>query len=88
MTARILDGTATAQALLEETADRAAKITERLGRKPCLVTVLVGEDPASKTYVKMKANRAAKHGLVSRRIELPDSSSTVVRRAGRGAVRG
>ncbi|WP_246187115.1 bifunctional 5,10-methylenetetrahydrofolate dehydrogenase/5,10-methenyltetrahydrofolate cyclohydrolase [Microlunatus speluncae] len=76
MTARILDGTATAQALLEETADRAAKITERLGRKPSLVTVLVGEDPASKTYVKMKANRAAKYGLESRRIELPDTSTT------------
>jgi methylenetetrahydrofolate dehydrogenase (NADP+)/methenyltetrahydrofolate cyclohydrolase len=76
VTARILDGTATAQALLEETADGAAKITERLGRKPCLVTVLVGEDPASKTYVKMKANRAAKYGLESRRIELPDTSTT------------
>ncbi len=76
VTARILDGTATAQALLEETADRAAKITERLGRKPSLVTVLVGEDPASKTYVKMKANRAAKYGLESRRIELPDTSTT------------
>src|SRR5690606_28456561 len=76
VTAQILDGTATAQALLDDTAGRAAEITGRLGRKPCLVTVLVGEDPASKTYVKMKANRAAKYGLESRRIELPATSTT------------
>ncbi|GAB3764458.1 bifunctional 5,10-methylenetetrahydrofolate dehydrogenase/5,10-methenyltetrahydrofolate cyclohydrolase [Microlunatus parietis] len=76
MTARILDGTATAQALLDETAERAAKLTEQLGRKPCLVTVLVGEDPASVTYVKMKGNRARKYGLESRRIVLPETSTT------------
>lgn len=76
VTARILDGTATAQALLDQTAERATKLTEQLGRKPCLVTVLVGEDPASMTYVKMKGNRARKYGLESRRIALPDTSTT------------
>nr|WP_241784725.1 tetrahydrofolate dehydrogenase/cyclohydrolase catalytic domain-containing protein [Streptomyces turgidiscabies] len=40
------------------------------GRVPVLATVLVGDDPASHTYVRMKANRSAKVGIQSRRIEL------------------
>lgn len=46
------------------------------GRKPCLATVLVGDDPASHTYVRMKANRCRTAGLDSRRHHLRDTAST------------
>jgi hypothetical protein len=38
---------------LTETRGQAAKFERAIGRKPCLATVLVGDDPASHTYVRM-----------------------------------
>lgn len=75
-TARLMDGTALARRISQETAAHAAKITERTGTAPCLATVLVGEDPASVTYVRMKQNRCAKAGITSRHVELPASTTT------------
>ncbi|CAM5296144.1 bifunctional protein FolD [Streptomyces avidinii] len=75
-TARLMDGTAVARRISEQTAVHAAKITERTGTAPCLATVLVGEDPASVTYVRMKQNRCAKAGITSRHVELPASTTT------------
>ncbi|CAL9415609.1 Bifunctional protein FolD protein [Actinosynnema sp. ALI-1.44] len=76
MTARILDGTAVARTLLERTAARASAFTERTGRAPLLATVLVGDDPASQTYVRMKRSRCAKVGIESRAVELPAATTT------------
>ncbi|HEY9293987.1 MAG TPA: tetrahydrofolate dehydrogenase/cyclohydrolase catalytic domain-containing protein [Microlunatus sp.] len=76
MTAGIIDGTAVSKKLLAETAARAAAFTEKAGRAPCLATVLVGEDPASQTYLKMKRNRSAKNGISSRAVELPGNATT------------
>ncbi|MFF5389926.1 bifunctional 5,10-methylenetetrahydrofolate dehydrogenase/5,10-methenyltetrahydrofolate cyclohydrolase [Streptomyces sp. NPDC013012] len=75
-TAALMDGTALARRTVEETAARAAEVTRRTGVTPCLATVLVGEDPASVTYVKMKRNRCAKAGIRSRHVELPASTTT------------
>ncbi|MFE4721913.1 bifunctional 5,10-methylene-tetrahydrofolate dehydrogenase/5,10-methylene-tetrahydrofolate cyclohydrolase, partial [Streptomyces sp. NPDC056728] len=50
-TAHLMDGTGTARRLVEESAGRAAELVRRTGSAPCLATVLVGEDPASVTYV-------------------------------------
>ena len=74
--ARLIDGTALAGRILEETAKRAADLTGRTGRAPCLATVLVGEDPASVTYVRMKRNRCRKAGIESRHVELPADTTT------------
>ncbi|MET9437074.1 bifunctional 5,10-methylenetetrahydrofolate dehydrogenase/5,10-methenyltetrahydrofolate cyclohydrolase [Streptomyces sp. NPDC006551] len=74
--ATLMDGTALARRTVEETAARAAEITRRTGVTPCLATVLVGADPASVTYVKMKRNRCAKAGIRSRHVELPASTTT------------
>ncbi|MGW0419052.1 bifunctional 5,10-methylenetetrahydrofolate dehydrogenase/5,10-methenyltetrahydrofolate cyclohydrolase [Streptomyces sp. NPDC003015] len=74
--ARLIDGTALAGRILEETAKRAADLTGRTGRAPCLATVLVGEDPASVTYVRMKRNRCRKAGIESRHVELPAATTT------------
>lgn len=76
MAAEIMDGTAVSKQLLAETAERAAAFTDKTGRAPCLATVLVGEDPASQTYVKMKRNRSRKCGITSRAVELADTTST------------
>lgn len=76
MTAGIIDGTAVSKQLLTETAGRAAAFTEKAGRAPCLATVLVGEDPASQTYVKMKRNRSRRNGITSKAVELPDTTTT------------
>lgn len=78
MTAQIMDGTSVAQALLDATAVGAEEFEDREGRKPCLATVLVGDDPASHTYVRMKRARCARVGIESRSIELASNTSTGV----------
>ncbi|HEX3778192.1 MAG TPA: tetrahydrofolate dehydrogenase/cyclohydrolase catalytic domain-containing protein [Pseudonocardiaceae bacterium] len=76
MTARLMPGTELAARILADTAKRAAEFTERTGFPPCLATVLVGDDPASATYVRMKRNRSAKVGITSRHIALPAETTT------------
>lgn len=76
MPATILDGAAVAKALNRNSAVRAAAFTTRTGTPPTLATVLVGDDPASHTYVRMKANRCAEVGVASRRVELPAATTT------------
>ncbi|MER6466601.1 bifunctional 5,10-methylenetetrahydrofolate dehydrogenase/5,10-methenyltetrahydrofolate cyclohydrolase [Streptomyces sp. NPDC001288] len=74
--ARLMDGTAVARRIVEETAERAAALTARTGVTPCLATVLVGDDPASVTYVRMKQNRSRKAGIASRHVALPAATTT------------
>lgn len=76
MSATIIDGKAVARQMLAETSARAARFEQLAGRKPCLATVLVGADPASRTYVQMKANRCRATGLHSQRHELASTTST------------
>ncbi|GGV42442.1 bifunctional protein FolD [Streptomyces longisporoflavus] len=75
-TARLMDGTGLARRILETTTATAADIRRRTGSSPCLATVLVGEDPASVTYVRMKRARCEKAGIESRHVALPASVST------------
>ncbi|MEU0970290.1 bifunctional 5,10-methylenetetrahydrofolate dehydrogenase/5,10-methenyltetrahydrofolate cyclohydrolase [Streptomyces sp. NPDC005917] len=74
--ARLMDGTAVARRIVEQTAQRAAGLTARTGTTPCLATVLVGEDPASVTYVRMKQNRSRTAGISSRHVALPATTTT------------
>lgn len=74
--AQLMDGTGLARRIVDETAKRAADLTERTGVAPCLATVLVGEDPASVTYVRMKQNRSRKAGIESRHVALPAGTTT------------
>src|SRR5690242_1259134 len=76
MSATILDGTAVARRLLDDTARRAAAFESAAGRKPCLATVLVGDDPASHTYVRMKVNRCRSAGIDSQRHDLPADTAS------------
>jgi methylenetetrahydrofolate dehydrogenase (NADP+)/methenyltetrahydrofolate cyclohydrolase len=74
--AQLMDGAGLARRIVEETAKRAAELTGRTGMAPCLATVLVGEDPASVTYVRMKQNRSRKAGIESRHVALPAGTTT------------
>ncbi|MER7413855.1 bifunctional 5,10-methylenetetrahydrofolate dehydrogenase/5,10-methenyltetrahydrofolate cyclohydrolase [Streptomyces cacaoi] len=74
--AGLMDGAALARRMTDRTARRAAELTRRTGTAPCLATVLVGEDPASVTYVRMKQNRCAKAGIDSRKVALPTATTT------------
>ncbi|WP_215547814.1 bifunctional methylenetetrahydrofolate dehydrogenase/methenyltetrahydrofolate cyclohydrolase [Amycolatopsis sp. CA-230715] len=70
MTATILDGKATKDAIFAELGPRVAALAER-GITPGLATVLVGDDPGSHSYVKMKHADSAKVGVNSIRRDLP-----------------
>lgn len=76
MTALILDGKALAQKTETELADRVKAIKASSGSTPILATILVGDDPASATYVKMKGNACARIGMDSLKVELPNSTTT------------
>jgi methylenetetrahydrofolate dehydrogenase (NADP+)/methenyltetrahydrofolate cyclohydrolase len=76
MSAIVMDGAAVAHELLRSVAADAGAFEETRGRKACLATVLIGDDPASHTYVRMKANRCQAAGLDSRRHDLPARTNT------------
>jgi len=65
MQARIIDGKRVAAELRQQLKEEAAALAER-GITPGLATVLVGEDPASQVYVRMKEKACAEIGIMSR----------------------
>jgi len=69
--ARIISGHELSETMRAEIAGRAAAFTEQTGVKPGLAVVLVGDDPASEVYVRMKGRAADKAGFYSRQITLP-----------------
>ncbi len=74
--ALILDGKSLARSIELSLKERVNAFNLRSGKTPLLATILVGSDPASATYVKMKGNACARVGMLSRKIELPDSTTT------------
>ncbi|MER7077824.1 methylenetetrahydrofolate dehydrogenase (NADP+) / methenyltetrahydrofolate cyclohydrolase [Saccharopolyspora antimicrobica] len=70
MSATILDGKATKEAIFDELRPRVARLAEQ-GSAPGLATVLVGDDPGSHSYVRAKHNDCAKVGIKSIRKDLP-----------------
>ncbi len=73
--ALILDGKAIAARVQQEVADAVTEMKEKHGITPGLAAVLVGENPASQMYVKMKRNRCAEVGIESFGYELPTETS-------------
>ena len=77
MTALILDGKALAQASENELAERVSALKAKSGgQTPSLATILVGADPASATYVRMKQNACKRVGMDSITVELPEETTT------------
>lgn len=72
----VLDGKALAALLESELAVRAKKVIEKTGRVPVLATILVGDNPSSVTYVRMKGNACKRVGIGSLKVELPEDCTT------------
>ena len=73
----ILDGKTLARQIEDELIERVKEIKKRnKGNVPILATILVGEDPASATYVKMKGNACQRIGMESLKVILPQSTTT------------
>lgn len=75
MAAKIIDGKAIAEEMRQEIADQASQLKLEVGLAPGLAAVLVGEDPASATYVRMKRRACEKVGIESFGHELPADAS-------------
>jgi len=71
-----MTGTDLAAEIVAQAAARAKALQEKTGVQPCLATVLVGDDPASATYVRMKQNRSKKAGIASLSVVLPAETTT------------
>jgi methylenetetrahydrofolate dehydrogenase (NADP+) / methenyltetrahydrofolate cyclohydrolase len=72
----ILDGTSLAKSIEESLKPRIAAVINKTGATPILATILVGSDPSSATYVKMKGNACTRVGMQSKKVELPDAATT------------
>jgi methylenetetrahydrofolate dehydrogenase (NADP+)/methenyltetrahydrofolate cyclohydrolase len=75
MSIKILDGKSLAKAT-EESITKQVNDLNNKGISPTLATILVGQDPASETYVKMKRNTCARVGMKSIAVEMSDSTTT------------
>ena len=75
MNTKILDGKSLALTSEESITQEVSKLNNA-GIFPTLATILVGQDPASETYVKMKRNTCARVGMKSIAVEMPDTTTT------------
>ena len=75
MAAKILDGKKLATLSEEHIKTEVSELLSK-GIQPTLATILVGNDPASETYVRMKRNTCKKVGMQSIAVELPETTTT------------
>ncbi len=72
----LMDGKAYALQMEEALRARVATLKQKTGATPILATILVGDDPASATYVKMKGNACRRIGMDSLKVEMPAQTTT------------
>lgn len=75
MTAKLIDGKAIAEAVRREAAAEAARLKAMTGQVPTLAAVLVGDNPASQTYVASKGKACEEAGMGSITHRLPATAS-------------
>lgn len=73
---RCLDGKATAKQNEQDLLTRVEALKAKTGRTPILATILVGSDPASATYVRMKGNACRRVGMDSLKVEMSQETTT------------
>lgn len=71
----LLNGKQIAETIVGEVADEVAAFVAAGGRRPCLVAVLAGDDPASAVYVRHKEAACAKAGIESRILRLHETTT-------------
>ena len=72
----VLDGKALAKQIERELSEQVQALIDSTGRMPILATILVGDDPASATYVRMKGNACQRVGMKSLRVQMPEQITT------------
>ncbi len=73
----LLDGKTLAKEMEADLRQRVEKLKQNSGGKaPILATILVGDDPASATYVRMKGNACERVGMESLKVVLPEETTT------------
>lgn len=72
----VLDGKKLSEKSEKDFVKRVSEIKKKTGSTPILATILVGDNPASATYVNMKGNACRRIGMESLKIELPETTST------------
>lgn len=75
MTAKLIDGKGIAKSIQQQLTEEVAQVKEKHGIVPGLATVLVGDNPASKTYVRMKQKRCKEVGIHSVGHTLPKDAT-------------
>lgn len=75
MTAKIIKGKPVAARIQEKVAAKTEEIVKKYGFRPGLATVLVGDNPASEQYVRMKQNRCKEVGIESFGHRLPTNAN-------------
>jgi len=75
MSARIIDGKAVARSIRAEQRERTAQLVARYGVRPGLTVILIGEDPASRVYVRNKIAACREVGIRSELVELASTAS-------------
>ena len=73
---KILDGRLVAKSMEAEIALKIAAETSAGRRAPVLATIIVGDNPASVTYVRMKGNACRRVGIEPRKVELKEETTT------------
>ena len=76
MTAKQLNGRELAEKIQQSLAPQVTEITQKIGRPPRLVVVLVGDVAASASYVKSKEAAAKRVGITADVISIPESATT------------
>ncbi len=74
--ALLLDGRVLAKKIEADLLQRVEALKEKTGRTPILATILVGDDGASATYVRMKGNACQRVGMQSLKVELGKETTT------------
>lgn len=73
---KILDGRAVAKHIEAEVAAEIERKMAAGATRPILATIIVGENPSSVTYVRMKGNACRRVGIEPKKVELPEQTTT------------
>ncbi len=74
--ALLMEGGTLARRVLHQAAEKVRRAQQEFGVTPALATILVGDDPSSATYVRMKQKRCEAVGMKSLRLDLPKGTTT------------
>ena len=72
----VLNGKELSKRIEEQLKEKVAYFKEKTGKVATLATIIVGEDSASQTYVRMKGNACQRIGINSLKVELDKSTTT------------